>query len=268
MELGNMLFGNSRGEAPIPRSPAWEGPWEEFCEELKVNWRGYADEGCLVPETGRGLETDIFLVRSYDWDAECDCGVSDKMDAWHEANDHADNCYQAELRGRIQAWKDETDYDRIEKLAFGSDHSVFSGFDNEVTQDGPVTTIISQPRKDAAMEVWRKAHDAKGEFERKVYDELCKKHGLSEYGCAVHCTCSYEPRAEAYWNELGGHSEGCRLIQPNFLYKPTGLRINWYKYPFRDSYMSPKISAKEWRSIIRNCIESATAPSSHAPTLD
>jgi len=71
--------------------------------------------------------------------------------------------------------------------------------------------------------------------------------------------------AEEHWTKMiGGHTASCRLIQPNFLYKPTGFKINWYKYPFRDSYMTPKISAKEWKRILTHCRE--TALKAHEPS--
>lgn len=40
---------------------------------------------------------------------------------------------------------------------------------------------------------------------------------------------------------------------PNFVYKPTGLEISWYKYPFRDSYMNQELTDKELKQIWREC---------------
>ena len=137
MELGNMIFGNSRGEAEIPRTPAWEGPWQELCKTMEINWRGWPEDACRLPQVDGVIDTPVFRVMSYDWNADCDCGA-----------------------------------------------------------------------------------DGKDEEE---------------------------------------HTDACRLVQPNFLYKPTGFRINWYKYPFRDSYMTPPIKPAEWRKIVRHCIASASA---------
>jgi len=43
---------------------------------------------------------------------------------------------------------------------------------------------------------------------------------------------------------------------PNFEYKPTGLKIEWYKYPFRASYMTKPYNREELRWIFGICIES------------
>lgn len=208
MELGNMVFGNSRGEAEVPRSPSFEGPWQELCDELGIDWYGYAGDGCMVPENEMGeLENEVMRIRSYDWDAECDCGADEAMDRWLDANPHQDICYQSELRNRMAEFS---------HMPYGERQGL----------------------------------------ENALYDELCAKYGVDrKFGAAVHCTCGRDTAADEEWLRMDGHKDSCRFIQPNFLYKPTGFTINWYKYPFRDSYMTPPITAKKWRDIVRHCIE-------------
>lgn len=43
---------------------------------------------------------------------------------------------------------------------------------------------------------------------------------------------------------------------PNFLYKPNGFEIRWYKYPFRNSYMNQDLSEKELLDIFKICLNS------------
>ena len=43
---------------------------------------------------------------------------------------------------------------------------------------------------------------------------------------------------------------------PNFVYKPTGFSISWYKYPMRDAYASDDISDEEFLAILNHCEES------------
>ena len=51
-----------------------------------------------------------------------------------------------------------------------------------------------------------------------------------------------------YWGEEE------RLMEiPNFLYKPTGLIIEWYKYPFRDSYMNKNLNDRQLKAIWTKC---------------
>lgn len=41
--------------------------------------------------------------------------------------------------------------------------------------------------------------------------------------------------------------------KPNFVYKPTGFTLNWYKYPLRDSYMNEEISKEAFLQILEVC---------------
>lgn len=72
MELGNMMFGNSRGRFPIER----EG-WED---ELYRLFEAYAPSG---DTRGEELENDTFAVMPYWWGG-CTCGA--------ECPQHADDC--------------------------------------------------------------------------------------------------------------------------------------------------------------------------------
>ncbi len=51
-----------------------------------------------------------------------------------------------------------------------------------------------------------------------------------------------------YWGE---DEEIAEL--PNFVYKPTGLEISWYKYPMRDAYSNQDVSLDEFKRIIADC---------------
>lgn len=46
------------------------------------------------------------------------------------------------------------------------------------------------------------------------------------------------------------------MEEPNFIYKPTGYHIDWYKYPFRDSYANKELSESEFKDIVEQCIKS------------
>ena len=48
---------------------------------------------------------------------------------------------------------------------------------------------------------------------------------------------------------------------PNFVYKPTGLEIRWYKYPMRDAYSNQDVSVEEFKEILKACLRSTFGPS-------
>lgn len=56
-----------------------------------------------------------------------------------------------------------------------------------------------------------------------------------------------------YW---WGDDDAEQVDMPNFLYKPTGFEIRWYKYPFRDSYMNKNLSLDKIKEIFMHCVES------------
>lgn len=91
-------------------------------------------------------------------------------------------------------------------------------------------------------------------------EALCKQHDFPfPSGCMVHCDCDFSERLHKWHEEIGfpgGCKPECMLRQPNFHYKPTDFRIEWYKYPLRDSYMSDLVTVDEFSQIIDKSIES------------
>ena len=70
-------------------------------------------------------------------------------------------------------------------------------------------------------------YDEQQRIRDDIYTKLCKKHGLSRLGCAIHCTCGLRERAA---EELPGHAKTCSLELPNFCHKVSGFEVRWYKY--------------------------------------
>jgi len=197
MELGNMIFGNSRGDFPIERGIGYE-------EQLERLFEAYApDRDNSWREYGERFENDTFEVFPYYWDDECTCGFDELDAAWDEANPHKPECYQTALaKGRA----------------------------------------ANQGRADDAL-----------------YTRLCAEYGVPfPDGCAVHCTCGCDEEY-AKWGEAHDHDPECLLVKPNFLYKPTGFSVSWYKYPLRDSYTSEQLTVAQFTAIIDKCIESLEA---------
>jgi hypothetical protein len=106
-ELGNMMFGNSRGTCPVDRG--LQNQFGELLQRLGFDYYGsYEDEPAEswsnAPVWGK-TNGDI-TVRTYWW-GECRCGWDDK----EYAGEHDPNCYQTRLDdlrrrfgGRKDAW--------------------------------------------------------------------------------------------------------------------------------------------------------------------
>lgn len=54
-----------------------------------------------------------------------------------------------------------------------------------------------------------------------------------------------------YW----GDDDDLRKL-PNFVFKPTGFELSWYKYALRDSYMNQDVTYQELVLILKKCKES------------
>lgn len=54
-----------------------------------------------------------------------------------------------------------------------------------------------------------------------------------------------------YW---GGNSRAAR--RPNFVFKPTGFQLKWYKYPLRDAYANMNLSLADFEEMLKRCVES------------
>ena len=242
MELGNALFGISRGEFPIEREEGFEEElfrlFDVIAPDRNNSWREY----------GMEFENDVFSVFPYYW-GDCTCGYDEKDSQWQEENEHEPHCYQSALKKALDEWLENHPEPEVE---------MFNTSYEEV--ETGITFISAVPARSPSADMWRKWHDEKQEIEEKIYDKLCAEFSMDrEYCCATHCTCNYKERRKRFYEEHY-HDKNCPIVKPNFLYKPTGFAIKWYKYPLRDSYMSQNITLDEFKKIIAKCVESCTAP--------
>ena len=60
----------------------------------------------------------------------------------------------------------------------------------------------------------------------------------------------YKAEAEDHtWDDQGNYL-------PNFIYKPDGFRMCWYKYPLRSCYANRSISFDEFEKMVDACVKS------------
>jgi len=93
----------------------------------------------------------------------------------------------------------------------------------------------------------------------KDWQELLYVCECDSYGCTE--DFSHETERGGYENDLfcinpyyWGEDKNL-MEMPNFLYKPTGFEIRWYKYPFRDSYMNQNLTDRQIKVIWKKCAE-------------
>lgn len=216
MELGNLVFGNSRGNVPVPRGMGYEEHlfrlFEAYAPNRNNGWREY----------GEDFENDTFAVMRYYW-GDCTCG-----------------------------WDDfEESHTELDQVSCRPD--CFSHTARRLSAQIDAEARLGSSWEQACEKYLRPEYEARG------WDTTSPGWW---HGYMTRCDCDYEERADAvleeYAKEFGykGHKPDCPLVKPNFLYKPTGFSIQWYKYPLRDSYMSEQISVEEFAAMIDACIAS------------
>lgn len=245
MELGNMIFGNSRGQFELPRQKGFED------ELIRLFATIAPSENSFERSYGADFENETFLTFPYYW-GDCTCGYEENEAEWCDSHSHAEGCYQTIVKREIDAYDKSIGYSSPESL-FDPNH--FKVDEQPLEMDGVAmgTSMMIMPKNGKDSQRLYQLHEKN---RNRVYKKWCKHFGLTyPGGCAVHCTCDYQTGWHA-WSEANSHTAECLLTRPNFLYKPTGFEIQWYKYPLRDAYSSQQVTLPEFIKIIDDCIAS------------
>ena len=111
---------------------------------------------------------------------------------------------------------------------------------------------------------YRVDHSWQDAFVYKLYDM-----GFDGYGLPVNDEQTYKGEFKTIKSEFGNatYFENDTFILmpyywgdddyisqlPNFVHKPTGFELQWYKYPLSDGYMNKNISFDELMEIMEDC---------------
>lgn len=70
---------------------------------------------------------------------------------------------------------------------------------------------------------------------------------IMPYYWSGECTCG---------NLKYPHKSTCLKVEPNFLFKPNGYTIYWYKYVFKKAMANREVSVEQFREMLDICVES------------
>lgn len=243
MELGNMLFGNSRGSFEVPRSLVDSKEWEELvhfliqvedyhCSIDKKYYQDYSTSnleykertspippnefgGCSLVIDGK----EIFSIFPYYW-GDCTCGVE-------EENENLRDKWQKELFTKKE-WDTYMSFDDYCK----DDCPAYSFKKENINKtEGQLFKLCTC----GTMQKNRKLRERKRLLKTKI-DEFEKRE----------------------MNDLLEHKDDCLLLRHNFVYhkgQDDEFVIDWYKYPFRDSYMNIDYDENQIKEIFKDCIK-------------
>lgn len=90
MEMGNQIFGNSRGVVEVDRS--LQGRFIELLNDMGFDGYGNSDfsESWI-------FENHVFRIQPYYW-GDCECDYEDAWDEFFDKNKHSEDCYRSELK--------------------------------------------------------------------------------------------------------------------------------------------------------------------------
>lgn len=90
---------------------------------------------------------------------------------------------------------------------------------------------------------------------QNVFQEFLFSNGFDGYGFSPDGKREFENDTFIIRTYYWGEDEAIAEL-PNFVYKPIGLEIDWYKYPMRDAYSNQDISVDEFKKILDECAKS------------
>lgn len=236
MELGNMIFGNSRGPIPVPREIVETKSWQKLTKEiLQVEdyhcciGEYFTDEFGNYKERTNGIIPNkyggyqlienneiIFEIFPYWW-GDCTCGAEDVNEQTSQ-----------ELLKKYFTKKEIAAYNYYEKDC-KEGCPCFEKYDMSNDEKIKICTCKTAQKNKKMEDLFNSIKDKVNDYENDLEKKLIK------------------------------HNENCCLVKHNFIFHPgkeDEFWIDWYKYPFRDSYMNRDFCIKEIEDIFYECIKS------------
>ncbi len=164
------------------------------------------------------------------------------------------------------SWGDVMDYNKT-KLVKREDEGTIMGHGEERTPTGDDSMPVSLDRY-KFLDIFsdfleKEGFDTYGNAGTEKLEKYCDDYGrfknnifeMSAYWWGD-CTCGAEPGSVEMYSGPKAHKKDCMVYICNFHFKPTNIKIDWYKYPFRSMTANREFTKDELRDAIRNCEES------------
>lgn len=101
---------------------------------------------------------------------------------------------------------------------------------------------------------------SRGEYEldrgrfQDIFEKFLYRIGSDVYGYGPNDENPYETKLFVLRPYYWGEDEEFGNL-PNFVYKPLGLEIRWYKYALRDAYCNQNITPQKLKEILMRCVK-------------
>ena len=240
-EIGNLLFGNARGEYNFPdRDLVDSAEWKELTyiiDSITHQRHSYRNlqhyRNNLIRCTDSDTGEIIFEYFPYWW-GDCTCGA-----------DRYNHSVEEKLLKEIFTEDEAKAYRHMEEFCTDEScpsHDIFNNlsFDEQLdVMEGKAKDTYNLLVSNCKCGAWVKNFLADNLKNTDKYKEHLVKF------------------QERYRLEAIEHDRICSIMRHNFLYRPgtrLELGIDWYKYPFRDSHTTREITSEEFLQILRDCL--------------
>ena len=153
------------------------------------------------------------------------------------SNDNSDDSYSLE-------YKHEVNRDL---------QGMFAGTLDEINIDGYGSFEGKLP--DNIKDEYKETFDIGGYENDTFYIRPYNWNGISYEDCSCGLDDKLEELGYSKY-EHGFHSKHCIAWETNFYYKPTGLKIEWYKYPLRSAYSNQVLDRNILEAVLKDCVKS------------
>lgn len=232
MEMGNLLFGNARGEYMVPRE--WQDEFVDFLNSNGFDFDGYIEDNAL----NRGRREERLMDECLEWSPMSAEYVKENGTLVKEEDgipyydlDGQRYCICKELSDEYLDRESEF-YDKLLDMLPG---------ESLEEDDGELEALMLRHEADLPVATESDYFDKTYLVRKKEFSAFCFNNG----------TFIVRPY---YW----GDSEEIGKL-PNFEYLPGKFELSWYKHPLRDSYCNKDITWEAFREMLKACSESIAA---------
>jgi len=78
-------------------------------------------------------------------------------------------------------------------------------------------------------------------------------HAFHWGGCTCGLTC---PIGTDDMTSPEEHDSECLIYKPNFIYKPSDFRLDWYKHPLRSNNCNKEMTLEQFHDMMEDCLKS------------
>lgn len=240
-ELGNLMFGNSRGVYNFPDRDLVDSPeWNELCKVLQV-------------------EDYHFVIGDYylDYDKDCNKERTNKLEVTPYGgyickDDNGEIVFETfpywwgDCTCGAEEYNENLEEELLNKFLTKEERDIFEEIEDWCDDDCP-------------------ACDWKSENENKTpeeLDEICTCGTREKNKILLEKKTKINNKVNAFYKEYEEkakeHDKNCLNLKHNFVYhsgREDEIWIDWYKYPFRDSHTNIELSCEQFKEIIKDCIK-------------